>query len=411
MAARGSGLHRIAAWAALAALAFAIGLALAGGDRGATAADRAAQIAPETGAAIAGPAPIGVAGTYRPPPDRPTLWHNSALVRPGDAKFQAALEAAGAGGQRPGQPVVVLDPGHGGRETGAFMHDHGSGHGTGHGADEAASNLRFALNLRTALRAAGVHVVLTREDDGLATLNFTGAPGRADLHARAEMAHFAGADLFISIHSNGVLDATTGGLEVWYVLEKLDDGSNLAFAERMRDSLAGELAAYGYARPAKIMDGKCIDMEPGFCDPLYVPAPFILLDASVARAWGRDPKALGLSEDRRAPAPPVDERFLTPAVHKHHGPIDLIDPETQTGPASVLRGTLMPTVLVELLYMTNPREAQILRDPAGRAALVRGMAGAILDALREQGKLPPAIRHQPTIDRQISALGRSLPLR
>lgn len=407
MAARGSGLHRIAAWAALAALALAIGLAFAGGDRGATAADRASTTAPEAGAALAGPAPIGVAGTYRPPldpPARPALWENRAPVRPGDAEFQAALEAAGAGEQRPGQPVVVLDPGHGGGETGAFMHDHGSGHGTGHGADEAASNLRFALNLRTALRAAGVHVVLTREDDGLATLNFTGAPGRADLHARAEMAHFAGADLFISIHSNGVDNAATRGLEVWYVPPRLDAGSNLAFAGRMRDSLAGELAAYGYAPPALTMDGSCIDEEPGFCDPLYVPAPFILLDASVARAWGREPAALGLSEDRHDPAPPVDERFLTPAVHKYHGPIDLIDPETQTGPAAVLRGTLMPTVLVELLYMTNPREAQILRDPAGRAALVRGMAGAILDALRERGKLPPAIRHQPTIDRQISTL-------
>ena len=410
MAARGYGLHRIAAWAALAALALAVGLALAWGDRGATAADRAAQAAPADGAALAGPAPTGAAGAYRlplHPPKRPALWENRAPVSPGDAKFQAALAAAGAGGQRPGQPVVVLDPGHGGEETGAFMHDHGT--------DEAGSNLRFARNLRTALRAAGVHVVLTREDDGLASLNFTGEPGRADLHARAEMAHFAQADLFISIHSNGVPNPATRGLEVWYVPGvKLNDGSDLAFAERMRNSLADELDAYGYAGPARTMDGSCIDTEPGFCDPLYVPAPFILLDASVARAWGREPEALGLSEERRAPAPPVDEtvgKNVTPAVHKYHGPIDLTDPETQTGPAAVLRGTLMPTVLVELLYMTNWRDARILSDPAGRAALVRGMAGAILDELREQGKLPPAIRHQPTIDRQISTLDRSFPLR
>ena len=406
MAARGYGLHRIAAWAALAALALAIGLPFAWGDRGATAADRAVPAAPADGAALAGPAPAGV---YRPPPDppdRPALWENRATVKPSDAEFQAALEAAGAGGQRPGQPVVVLDPGHGGGETGAFMHDHDT--------DEAESNLLFARNLRTALRAAGVHVVLTREDEGLASLNFTDGPGRADLHARAEMAHFAQADLFISIHSNGVIDPATRGLEVWYVPNvALDDGSDLAFAERMRDSLADELDAYGYAGPARTMDGSCIDTEPGFCDPLYVPAPFILLDASVARAWGREPEALGLSEDRRAPAPPVDEtvgKNVTPAVHKYHGPIDLIDPETQTGPAAVLRGTLMPTVLVELLYMTNPQDARVLEDPAGRAALVRGMANAILDALREEGKLPP-IRHQPTIDRQISTLDRSLPLR
>ena len=121
-----------------------------------------------------------------------------------------------------------------------------------------------------------------------------------------------------------------------------------------------------------------------------MPAPFILLDASVAREWGREPAELGLSEDRFAPAPPVGEQMMTPAVHKYHGPIDLTDPATQTGPAKVMRGTLMPMVLVELLYMTNPQEAWILQRPAARAAMVRGMAEGILEALRERGKLPEA---------------------
>ena len=396
MAARGMGLRRAAACVALGGLIAAGTLAAAGAATEGPSADPAEW---ERGFAEALPAWVfkGVIEPSPParpkPPGRPKLWENHAQVRPGDPEHEEALSWARAGDERRGQPVVVLDPGHGGGETGAHMHGRGE-------MDEAESNLRFALNLRTVLQAAGVHVVLTREDAGLATLNFTEAPGRADLHARAEMAHFAQADLFVSIHSNGRWDESTRGLEVWYVPGDsdeegdrefpLDDGENLAFAELMLASIGAELDAYGYRTPQRLKDGSCIDDKPGFCDPLYVPAPFILLDASVAREWGRGPAELGLSEDRFAPSPPVGERVMTPAVHKYHGPIDLTDPATQTGPAKVMRGTLMPMVLVELLYMTNPHEAWILQQPAARAAMVRGMEKGILAALRERGKLPEA---------------------
>lgn len=398
MAARGMGLRRAAACVALGGLIAAGTLAAAGAATEGPSADPAER---ERGFAEALPAWV-FKGEIEPPPARPKpperpakpdLWENRAEVKPGDREHEEALERARVGDERRGEPVVVLDPGHGGGETGAHMHGRGE-------MDEAESNLRFALNLRTVLQAEGVHVVLTREDAGLATLNFTGAPGRADLHARAEMAHLARADLFVSIHSNGVWDESTRGLEVWYVPGDsdeegdrefpLDDGENRAFAELMLASIGAELDAYGYRTPQRLENGSCIDDEPGFCDPLYVPAPFILLDASVAREWGREPAELGLSEDRFAPAPPVGERAMTPAVHKYHGPIDLTDPATQTGPAKVMRGTLMPMVLVELLYMTNPHEAWILQQPAAREAMVRGMEKGILAALRERGKLPEA---------------------
>ena len=427
MAARGTKLRRAAACAALGGLIVAGTLAAAGAATDGPSDDRAERAPEFAGAPPPGvfkgviepsvPPPSGVFEVVTepsvppppevfkgriepsvPPPARPRLWDNLAPVDPGDAEYEAALERAGAGAERRGQPVVVLDPGHGGGETGAHMH--------GAGTDEAESNLSFALNLRTELKKAGVHVVLTREDEGLATLNFTGEPGRADLHARAEMAHRARADLFVSIHSNGVWDEARRGLEVWYVPDDWDDGENRAFARRMLASIGAELGAAGYSAPRELMDGSCIDEEPGFCDPLYVPSPFILLDASVAREWGREPAELGLSEDRSAPAPPVED-WVTPAVHKYHGPIDLTDPATQTGPAAVMRGTLMPTVLVELLYMTNWHEARILRDSAKRAAMVRGMAGAILEELRERGELPA----REPIDYQGPELGRFLSLR
>lgn len=330
-------------------------------------------------------------GLFDPPTRaaRPELWENRAAVRPGDPQYEAALRAAGASGQRPGQPVVVLDPGHGGFDEGA----HVAGRG------EALSNLRFARALKADLERRGVHVVLTRENMETATLNFSELPHddlyalRADLHARTEMAHYARADLFVSIHSNGHDNPHMKGLQAWYFPALADDGSNRRFAERMLRDVDYALANWGYDPPGEVLNAICIDELPGFCDPLYVPAPFLLIDADAARRWGRDPASLGLIEDLDAPAPPPHET-ITPripmptvpvSVHKYAGPIDLVDPETQSGPAKVVRGTMMPTVLVELLFMTNAWEAGVLGDPGARRAMVRGMSNAIIGELRERG--------------------------
>lgn len=327
----------------------------------------------------------------RPLAARPELWENRSTVRPGDPRYEAALREAGVGGQRPGQPVVVLDPGHGGFDEGAHVPGRG----------EALSNLRFARALRDDLERRGIHVVLTRDDMETATLNFSELPHddpyalRADLHARTEMAHHAQADLFVSIHSNGHRDPGLSGLQAWYFPALAGDGSNRRFAQRMLDDVDDALAAWGYDPPAALHDGSCSDEAPGFCDPLYIPAPFLLIDADAASRWGRNPAALGLIEDLAAPAPPPHETItppipmqtVPPSVHKYAGPIDLVDPRTQSGPAKVLRGTMMPTVLVELLFMTNPYENRVLGDPNARSAMVRGMSEAIIGELRERGRI------------------------
>ena len=88
--------------------------------------------------------------------------------------------------------MVALDPGHGGEQTGP----------TCNGVVESHSNLVLTRDVAARLSAAGVHVVLTRDGDTLARLNFSGAPGRADRQARVELAHLAEAALFVSLHSN-----------------------------------------------------------------------------------------------------------------------------------------------------------------------------------------------------------------
>ena len=77
--------------------------------------------------------------------------------------------------------TVALDPGHGGSSTGAQYN----------GIRESDLNLSIAREAADALRAHGIHVVLTRNGDE-----------ELSLYRRTALAAEAGADLFISIHCN-----------------------------------------------------------------------------------------------------------------------------------------------------------------------------------------------------------------
>ena len=85
-------------------------------------------------------------------------------------------------GKSPKEITVVIDAGHGGRDSGAL---------SPHGLPEKDANLRLAKAVRDELVKRGYKVVMTREDDA-----FIG------LYDRPKVAHKANADLFISIHHN-----------------------------------------------------------------------------------------------------------------------------------------------------------------------------------------------------------------
>ena len=320
----------------------------------------------------------GTIATLPPTPQRAALWPHA---RPSGTAEQreAALVAAGVGAQAAGQPVVVLDPGHGSLQTGPWLN----------GVVESHSNLAFARAVAALLEEEGVHVVLTRQGDEWAGLNFTDQPGRVDLHARPELAHLADADLFISLHSNTATDDWQQGLQAWYYPSPPGDGINAELARWLLDAVSSELADWGYVSRTELLNTSCWEVVDGYCDPIYVLAPFLLVDHQAALDWGCDPVAMGLSADPWAAPPPT--RYATgPRLTKGVGPIDLVDPERQTGPASVVRGTMMPATLLELLFISHPVDAAVLRSESGRQAIARGVADGILTWLRRWGQLPPA---------------------
>ncbi len=97
-----------------------------------------------------------------------------------------------------GAVVVVIDPGHGGRDPGAV--------GIG-GLQEKQINTAISNRVQQQLQAAGITVLMTRSNDVF-----------VDLDARAQYANRAGADLFVSIHANAIsMDRPEiNGLETYY---------------------------------------------------------------------------------------------------------------------------------------------------------------------------------------------------
>jgi N-acetylmuramoyl-L-alanine amidase len=108
--------------------------------------------------------------------------------------------------------TLVIDPGHGGKQTGAIGLK---------GTKESIIVLSVALKLKE-LAKNDFNVILTREIDKEVSPN--GVP--ADLISRATLANNRKADLFVSIHCNGLMSVVKG-IETWYHNIVTPKGKNL----------------------------------------------------------------------------------------------------------------------------------------------------------------------------------------
>lgn len=127
------------------------------------------------------------------------------------------------GGDR--RPVIVLDPGHGGIDTGAI--------GVGQVVEKDLV-FTFARELRAKLEKAGHYrVVMTREQDTFVSLS-----------DRVKLAQAQGASLFVSIHADtlvGSANADVRGLTVYTISDRASDAESARLAEKenMADAVAG----------------------------------------------------------------------------------------------------------------------------------------------------------------------------
>ncbi|MGB0621965.1 MAG: N-acetylmuramoyl-L-alanine amidase [Myxococcota bacterium] len=208
--------------------------------------------------------------------------------------------------------TVVVDPGHGGRDPGALGVD---------GLREKDVNLGIARALATQLRARGFDVVLTREDD------------RAlPLEERSAIAESAGGDVFVSIHANASRRKGTRGIEI-YTLD----------ANHERHSL--DVAARENGVPAARLDA---------------------LQRALARIQADQ---VGNHSERLADL--VHEQLIHGA-RSHDA--SLPDLGVKKGPFYVLFMSSMSAVLVETGFVTNRRDAKLLKSERYQALLAERIA-------------------------------------
>jgi N-acetylmuramoyl-L-alanine amidase len=218
-------------------------------------------------------------------------------------------------GIRPVQ-TVVIDPGHGGRDPGAI--------GVG-GLREKDVTLQLAKALREQVEAKGFRVLVTREGDQ--TL---------DLEERTALAEGGRGDVFISLHTNAAPRGSARGVETYY----LD-------ANHERHSL--EVAARENG------------IDPGQMNALQ-------------RTVGR----LRISETS------VHSRRLAALVQEHIvGGMDrryehIHDLGVKKGPFYVLFLSNMPAVLIEVGFITNRKEARLLRKGDYLEELAEQIATALV---------------------------------
>ena len=245
----------------------------------------------------------------------------------------------------PRRPLVVLDAGHGGNETGA----------SAFGVVERESNLEFALRVESLLQEAGFDVLLTRRTrDRTRDISdeYPDAPdfvvNRPDLQARVDLANEAGADLFVSIHSNGANDPRASGVEVYWNGQRPHAAANERLALALQESILGSLRSMaGYrAWDRGIREDSCWETSrwTGECSALFLLGPSTEITRERVVALALNPEALGF-----APGQDVLRS----------------------------RATQMPAALLELLFITNEWEAGVLKNEIARQAIAAGIVQGI----------------------------------
>ncbi|RUS59110.1 N-acetylmuramoyl-L-alanine amidase [Pseudorhodobacter sp. E13] len=233
-----------------------------------------------------------------------------------------------------GPLVVVLDPGHGGLDPGAEREGH----------KEADLMLTFAREFKEALQRDGDFlVVLTRDDDVF-----------VPLEARISVARAVGAQVLISLHADALAEGEATGATLYTLSDDATDMATQALAERHdRDDL---LSGVDLTEQDDLIANVLMDM------------------ARTETA----PKVDRLAESLKV-------AIKAEGLRMHRHPI-------QSGGFSVLKSPDIPSVLIELGFLSSARDLARLTDPAWRARMIGALRAGLLAWAAQEAALSGATK-------------------
>jgi N-acetylmuramoyl-L-alanine amidase len=206
---------------------------------------------------------------------------------------------------------IAIDPGHGGEDGGAV---------TALGLLEKDITLDIARRLRRLLEQSAFEVLMTRQRDETVSLA-----------QRAAQANAGGADLFLSIHVNSFTTPEAHGPETYY-LGPTDDPRTLQLA-----ALENRPSGYSLGEYRQLLESVYLDVRR---------TQSRLLATTMQQE---------LYRTRRAVAATLPSRGVKMA------------------PFLVLVTTQMPAILIEVAYLSNAEEAQLLATPEYRQRIAQAM--------------------------------------
>jgi N-acetylmuramoyl-L-alanine amidase len=240
------------------------------------------------------------------------------------ARAATARQPLAEGGRTTPLPLVVIDPGHGGRDPGAIG---------GRGTQEKTVVLSCAQELRRLLEASGrCRVAMTRAGDSFVPLG-----------SRVEFARRREAALFVSLHADSAPGARGASV---YTLGEGSDALSTALARR--ENLADR--AGGLRLPSVSPEVQAILMS------------LMRAETRAGSARMADLVVQELGQD----VP------LLPNTHRQAGFVVLKAPE-------------LPSVLVELGFLSHPQDEAALRRPEHRVRLARALNRAVQGWLARAG--------------------------
>lgn len=250
--------------------------------------------------------------------DRESGWPEDLKQRDVAAQL-AMLPKAPPEPQSRIKKVIVIDPGHGGLDPGARGVD---------GTNEKDLVLAVSMQLQRVLLARGYTVHMTRDSDVAVVLG-----------QRARIARSWHADLLVSVHANSHPDPSIKGLSIYTLSERGSDAEAQALVakENSADALNG------------------VDLSG---DNSAV-AP-ILIDLAQRDTMNKS------------------SHFAEIALSELRGATDILPHQPhRSGALVVLKAPDVPSVLVEVGFLSNPGEAELMQSDGWRARVAHAIAAAV----------------------------------
>ncbi|WP_430440733.1 N-acetylmuramoyl-L-alanine amidase [Shinella sp.] len=224
------------------------------------------------------------------------------------------------GSRADGPFVIAVDAGHGGIDNGA--------RGGVTKTEEKHVTLAFARQLTEALNALpGTRAILTRDKDEFLSLS-----------QRVQLARNEGANLLISIHADTLKQKDIRGATVYTISDKASDSLAASLAER--ENLSDQIAGISFVdEPAEVAD--------------------ILLDLT-----RRETQAFSINLAQSIVSNFKDQVLLINNPHRHAG-------------FRVLTAPDVPSILLELGFMSNKDDEKLLVDPAWQKKVAGLVAKAV----------------------------------